>query len=51
MRCFWLLILQNLSYFARLIGVDSLEDRMDVDNLLERVNQIFLVHCLLLKNH
>jgi len=49
------------TYFARLIDVDSLEDRMDVDNLLERVrrrdftiqisfNQIFLVHRLLLKH-
>merc|ERR1712233_166415 len=49
------------TYFARLIDVDSLADRMDVDNLLEHTrrrdytiqisfNQIFLVHRLLLKH-
>ena len=49
------------TYFARLIDVDSLSDRMDVDNLLEHTrrrdytiqisfNQIFLVHRLLLKH-
>jgi len=48
-------------YFARLIDVDSLSDRMDVDNLLEHTrrrdytiqisfNQIFLIHRLLLKH-
>ncbi|ETO25151.1 hypothetical protein RFI_11994 [Reticulomyxa filosa] len=48
------------TYFARLIDVDQLSDRMDVDNLLEHTkkddeaiqisfNQIFLVHRLLLK--
>ena len=49
------------TYFARLIDVDSLTDRMDVDNLLEHTrrrdytiqisfNQIFLIHRLLLKH-
>eukprot|EP01083_Nonionella_stella_P072603 195816_1 len=49
------------TYFARLIDVDSLSDRMDVDNLLEHTrrrdytiqisfNQIFLTHRLLLKH-
>ncbi|ETO28351.1 RasGTPase-activating protein [Reticulomyxa filosa] len=49
------------TYFARLIDVDQLSDRMDVDNLLEHTkkrdeaiqisfNQIFLVHRLLLKH-
>merc|ERR1712048_414704 len=49
------------TYFARLIDVDSLSDRMDVDNLLEHTrrrdytiqisfNQIFLIHRLLLKH-
>merc|ERR1719242_2058423 len=49
------------TYFARLIDVDSLSDRMGVDNLLEHTrrrdytiqisfNQIFLVHRLLLKH-
>eukprot|EP00485_Elphidium_margaritaceum_P005505 CAMPEP_0202708610 /NCGR_PEP_ID=MMETSP1385-20130828/20774_1 /ASSEMBLY_ACC=CAM_ASM_000861 /TAXON_ID=933848 /ORGANISM="Elphidium margaritaceum" /LENGTH=902 /DNA_ID=CAMNT_0049367625 /DNA_START=42 /DNA_END=2750 /DNA_ORIENTATION=+ len=48
-------------YFARLIDVDTLKDRMDVDNLLEHArrrectiqisfNQIFLIHRLLYKH-
>jgi len=49
------------TYFARLIDVDSLADRIDVDNLLVHVrrrdytiqisfNQIFLIHRMLLKH-
>jgi len=49
------------TYFARLIDVDSLADRIDVDNLLVHTrrrdytiqisfNQIFLIHRLLLKH-
>merc|ERR1712087_1059754 len=38
------------TYFARLIDVDSLEDRMVVDNRMNFTIQIFLVHHLLLKH-